>query len=372
MAEELRTLHVDTEPTWRGGEQQVLYLTTGLLERGHKAEIVCQPGSPLGERARAGGVPTIGLRMRGEWDLAAAWRLARIIASGSYDLVHTHTARAHTLAGLASWMMLRGRRPKLVVARRVDFGIGKGWLSGLKYRFWGDRYVAVSRAVKGVLVSGGVPAEKVSVVNSCVDLSRFDGVEAGDIRAEFGLPADSILIVDVAFLVEHKAQKYLVAAMPEVIRRVPSAYCLLVGDGELRGALEAQVAELGLGGRVIFTGFRKDALRFIKGADVSVMSSQKDGLGNSVQETLALKRPIVVTDAGGLPEMVEHGVNGLVVPRRDARALADGIIKMLSDPAAAARYGEAGRRTVEERFTRPRLVEKTIEVYREVLGRSPC
>ncbi len=366
MTQPLRTLHVDTEHTWRGGEQQVVYLTTGLRERGHAADLVCQPGSPLAERAQAAGVPVWPLHMRGEGDLLAALRLSRIMARGRYHIVHSHTSHAHVIAGLASRLTLHP--PKRVVARRVDFRIDTNPLSRLKYRWWCDRYIAVSQAVKRIMVAGGVPEDKIRVVNSSVDLARFENVEAGGLRSELALPPDAILIVNAAYLVEHKAQKYLVQAMPEVIRAFPNAYCLLVGDGDQRDNLERLVDQLGLRDRIIFTGFRKDALRFIKGADVSVMSSQEDGLGNSVQETLALRRPLVATNAGGIPEMVEDRVSGIVVERRDPHALAIGIIQMLSDPAAAARYGQAGRRTVEERFTVPLMVQKTLAVYRELVA----
>ncbi len=366
MSEFLRTLHVNTARTWRGGEQQVYYLTTGLRELGHAADLVCQPDSPLAEKAKEAGVPVYEIKMRGEWDVLAAVRLARRISTGHYDVVHGHTSHSHAMIGLASWMLIR--RPKRVVARRVDFRIDRHPLSKLKYHIWADRYIAVSEAVKRVMVDGGVKAKNVSVVNSSVDLARFENVEVGDLRGEFGLPKDAILIVDAAYLVEHKAQKYLVAAMPEVLKAYPDAYCLLVGDGDLRPQLEKQVKGLGLQGRVIFTGFRDDALRFIKGADVSVMSSQEDGMGNSVQETLALKRPLVATNAGGIPEMAIDGENAIVVQRKDAHALADGIIQMLGDSEMARRLGEGGRRTVEEKFTTTRMVERTLEVYRELVG----
>ena len=366
MKDQLRTLHINTARTWRGGEQQTLYLTSGLTQLGHVADLVCQPGSALAERAKAAGVNIIEINMRGEWDFIAAARIARLISRGRYDVVHAHTAHAHIVGGLASWMLIR--RPKRVVSRRVDFSVRKNWFAGLKYKFWADVFIAISLAVRDVMVRGGVPAQKLRVVNSSVDLTRFENVEVGDLRGELGLPADAILVVNPAYLVGHKAQKYLVGAMPEVIAKYPNAYCLIVGEGELRPQLEAQIAQAGLTGRVILTGFRRDALRFIKGADVAVMSSQEEGLGNTVLEALALGRPMVATNAGGIPEIIENDVNGILVERRDSHALAEGIIKMLGNPDAAARYIEAGHRTIRDKFTRERLVERTIDVYRELLS----
>ena len=366
MGQYLRTLHVNTARTWRGGEQQVYYLTTGLRELGHAADLVCQPGSPLAEKAKAAGVPVYEIAMRGEWDVAAAVRLARRISTGGDGVVHGHTSHSHAMIGLASWMLIR--RPKRVVARRVLSPIDRQWLSKLKYKIWTDRYIAISDAVKRVMTKGGVPAKRISVVHSSVDLSRFDNVEVGDIRGEFALSPDAVLIVNVAMLDDHKAQKHLVAAMPEVLDAYPNAHCLLVGDGERRPQLERQVDELGLRGRVIFAGVRNDALRLIKGADVSVMSSVKEGMGNVVLETLAMERPLVTTNAGGIVESATDGVNAIVVKKKDPHALADGIIRMLGDPEMAKRLGEAGRRTIEEKFTTARMVERTLGVYRELVG----
>jgi glycosyltransferase involved in cell wall biosynthesis len=305
------------------------------------------------------------IRMRGEWDLFAAWRIAGVMARGAYDTVQAHTSHAHAVAGIASWLVRRP--PKRLVSRRVDFSANRHFLGWIKYRLWYDRYIAISQAVERVLLDDGVAAEDIRVVNSTVDLARFENVEAGGLRTELGLPADASLIINPASLVGHKSQADLIAALPDVLAAVPRAYCILVGDGELRGDLERQADRLGLRERVVFTGFRSDALRFIRGADVVCLSSREEGLGSVVLEAMALRTPVVATDAGGIPEMVRDGETGVLVERGNPRALAAGLVRMLGDRDLAVRCAEAGRRLVETKFNVSEMLRGTLAVYREVL-----
>ena len=173
----MRILHVNTERTWRGGEQQVLYLMEGLRERGIEQLLVAQRSGVLAERARERGLPVRALRMRGEVDPLAILTLASLARDGRASVLHAHTSHAHTL-GAASAALLGPLRPKVIVARRVDFSIYRRsflGLNGLKYRHGVDRYVTVSHAIKEVLVSDGLPPGRISVVHSGIDIGRIAG-----------------------------------------------------------------------------------------------------------------------------------------------------------------------------------------------------
>jgi len=361
------TLHVDTERTWRGGEQQLLYLTTGLKARGHGVTLACQPGSPLAERAAAAGLDVVEVRMRGEADFLAVLALRRLIRRGAFDIVHLHTAHAHTLGGTAAMLARRGR---CVVSRRVDFGVASTRFSGLKYHRGIVRYIAISEAVREVLIEGGVDARRVAVVHSGIDLARFEGVPPNRFREEFAVAPDAPVVGNVAHMADHKGQRYLVAAVPRILEAEPRARVFIVGDGELRDALEAQVAELDIGHAVTFTGFRTDVPQWLDFFDVFVMSSHLEGLCTSVLDALAMRKPVVAAAAGGLPEIVRHEVTGLLVPPREPEPLADAIVRLLRDRELARRLGEAGRRVVEEEFSAESMVEGTLRVYREVMNES--
>ncbi|MCO5166777.1 MAG: glycosyltransferase [Planctomycetes bacterium] len=367
-----RVLHLNTEPTWRGGEQQVLYLLEGLRARGVPSLLVAQPGGPMLERARARGLPARALRMRGEADLLAALHLHHLLRAGRFEVVHAHTSHAHTLGAIAAALFGR-RRPKVVVSRRVDFSIYRRsffGLNGLKYRHGVDLYVTVSEAIRQVLLGDGVPAERVECVHSGIDVAKIDAApdRRDALRAELGVPPDHALIANVAHMADHKGQRYLVEAMPAILAARPRTVCAIVGDGELKGELEALAARLGVTGQLRFPGFREDVPSLLKALDVFVMPSHMEGLGTSVLDAMAAGAPVVGTRAGGMPESIEDGVTGLLCPVRDAAALAAAVLRLLDDPALGGRLAAAARARVVERFSTDAMVEGTIRAYQRLAG----
>lgn len=370
---ELRVLHLNTEPTWRGGEQQLLYLLDGLAAHGVPSTLVAQPDSPMFERARASGHEVVGMRMRGEVDLPAMLRLKRLIVEGDYSIVHAHTSHAHTLGQVATRLVSAARRPLMVVARRVDFSIFRRsffGLNGIKYLHGVDCYVTVSEAIRRVLIADGVPAERIHCVHSGIDLARID--DAPDLREalreEFEVPAGHTLLANVAHMADHKGQRYLLEAMPKVLAVRPETVCAIVGDGELKGDLMALADSLGIAEQMRFPGFRTDVPSILKALDLFVMPSHMEGLGTSVLDAMAAGAPVVGTEAGGMPESIIDGVTGLVCPIRDADALAKAILRMLGDPALAKSCAAAARAKVEAEFSTRSMVEGTLRVYRRLLG----
>jgi glycosyltransferase involved in cell wall biosynthesis len=363
----LRTLHIDTEHTWRGGEQQVFYLTTGLASRGHEVTIACQPGCPLAERARDAGIEAVEVRMRGEADFVAVLALRRLIRRRHFDIVHMHTSHAHTLGCAAAFLARRGR---CIVSRRVDFGVAANLFSGFKYRHGVHRYIAISHAVKGILVEGGVDPALVDVVHSGIDLSRFEDVPASDLRREFAIPEGCPIVGNVAAMADHKGQRFLLDAVPHVLEAEPATRFFILGEGELRGQLEAQVRDLGIGEAVTFAGFRQDVPQWLRLFDVFVMSSHLEGLCTSVLDALAMRKPVVASDAGGLPEIIHNEETGLLVPAKEPVPLAAAIVRLIRDRDLGARMAARGRELVEREFSAGSMVEGTVRVYDEVMRDS--
>ncbi len=369
----LRVLHVNTERTWRGGEQQTFYLIEGLQQRGVPQLLVAQKRGVAAERARERDLPVKPLRMRGEVDPVAILTLARLLRDGRFSIVHAHTSHAHVLASIAS-ALLGPIGPIVVVARRVDFSIYRRsflGLNGLKYHYGVDRYVAVSHAIKRVLVNDGLPAERISVVHSGIDLARIDRapVRTDEIRREWKVPEGDALVANVAHMADHKGQVYLVEAVPKILKERPNTTFAIVGDGELRGALEERARSLGVADRIRFPGFREDVPTILKALDVFVMPSHMEGLGTSVLDAMAAGAPVVGTEAGGMTEMLEHGVNGLVAPIRDSDSIARNVLRLLSARDEAKRFAERARRDVVERFSKEAMVGGTLRVYEELLAR---
>jgi glycosyltransferase involved in cell wall biosynthesis len=362
------SLHINEQLTWRGGERQTLYLLESLNERGHLAELLCQPGSVIAERARSAGIIVHPTRMRGEADLMAAYRIARLIARGRYNVVHMHTSHAHMLGCLACAF---NRKPLCIVSRRVDFPINRKpfGLPALKYRWRVDHYIAISEAVKRVLVSGGVAPDRISIVHSGVR-PKPDPETRGEIRGSLGIPDNAPLVGNVGALVDHKGQRYLIEAAPLVLRENPRVRFVIIGDGELRQPLESLASRLGVKDAIIFTGFQPDVARYVCGFDLFVAPSHMEGLNTSIIDAMMLQRPVVGTTAGGIPELICHGETGLLVPARDPRALAAAILELLKDPERARRLARGGYERVTREFTADRMCEGTIAVYEKLLSTS--
>jgi len=255
--------------------------------------------------------------------------------------------------------------PPLVASRRVDFHLKGNSFSRWKYRQV-DAFVAASEAIRQMLVADGVPAERTVTVHEGIDVDHVAAAPPVNVHEAFWLPHQAPVVGNVAALVPHKGQRYLVDAAHLVVQHVPDARFIILGEGELREHLEKQVHEHHLEKHVLLPGFRTDVLGCIKGFDLFVMSSVTEGLGTSLLDAMACGRPIVATRAGGIPEIVEDGVNGTLVPPRDAASLAAAIVRALQDDGWRRRTGEAGLARVRERFTVDRMVSETAAVYRRL------
>lgn len=363
----MKILHINTEKTWRGGEQQTLYLMLALKERGIFCHLVCQPDSPMARKAGEAGLAVFPIFMHGEADPMACYRIRNLIKIYHYDILHSHTSHAHTLAFLASIGCRVGR----LVTRRVDFSIFRHSflrLSGIKYKHMAEYYIAISRKIKDVMVADGVAAQRISVVHSGVDLQRFAGVSGDHLITEFNLTSGEKVVINVAHLAGHKGQQFLVRAIPRVADKIPGVRFFIVGKGELLAELRALAVSLGITRELIFTGFRGDVGSFYKIADLFVMSSVQEGLGTAALDALAAGIPVVAASSGGIPEIIRNGETGRLVAPSNPEALARGIIDMLSHPEQAGRMAARGKAMAAEQFSIETMVEKNLVVYQMLLS----
>jgi glycosyltransferase involved in cell wall biosynthesis len=358
----LKVLHVDTARSWRGGQNQVLLTSLGMAERGHEITLACREGSELLARALAAGVRTRPARFQGDLGPFGVFSLARTLNEVKPDVMQLHDPHAVS-AGLVARRLARSRA--LVVAtRRVDFPL-RSWPSRVKYRAC-HRVIAVSRAIALLLRADGLPDARVRLVYEGVpDRPPVDGGALA--LAALGVPAGSPVVGNVAALTGHKDHATLIEAMALLRERVPRAVAVIAGEGELRAPLEAQARARGLSRAVIFAGFRTDLDRLMPAFTVFCLSSHLEGLGTSLLDAMAFGRPVVATAAGGIPEAVEDGKTGLLVPPRDPPALANALAALLTDEARARTLGAAGRGRFLAHFSAAHMVDETLKVYAEGL-----
>jgi glycosyltransferase involved in cell wall biosynthesis len=361
------SLHIDTARTWRGGQNQVLLTVNGLREIGQRAALVAHPDGELRKRA-AEGLELVPLAPKSEVDLTAAWRLNRVIKRLKPDVIHAHDAHGVAMASLALSLGAKDVEPPLVVSRRVDFHLRHNSFSRWKHRQV-DCFIAASEAIRKMLVADGVPESRTVTVHEGIDVEHVRATPAVDVHQAFFLPHGAPVVGNIAALVPHKGQRHLVEAAHLAVQKMPDLRFVILGEGELREALERVIKEYHLEKHVLMPGFRTDVLGCLKSFDVFVMSSVTEGLGTSLLDAMACSRPIVATMAGGIPEVVENGATGLLVPPRDHTALADAILSLVGDPRRRQAMGDAGFARVNAKFTVERMIAGTAAVYARVAGR---
>ena len=344
-------LHLSTETGWRGGERQVWYLARGLMARGVGQAVAAPADSPLARACTASGVVHLALPARPLLRPLALMRLGAALRLRPGAVLHAHTSRA---LDAARWLARLAPCAGIVHTRRVAFPVRPA----TKYRTACARYVGISQAVVDGLRAAGTPADRLSVIPSAVDFAPLATAQA--VASPF--PGHA-LVGCVAQMTPEKGLAVLAAAWPRVLAQRPGARLVLVGDGPERAATMAALGSAAA--TVHFAGFRSDVPAWLKAFTVYVQPSLMEGLGSTVIDALGCGLPVVVSRAGGLPEVV-GGDGGLLVPPGDPLALAEAILRLLGDPAAAQAMAGLGMAAVRQRFTIEAMVAAYVALYRDL------
>jgi glycosyltransferase involved in cell wall biosynthesis len=325
--------------------------------------LVCPAGSDICRAA----VPYAEVRampMKGELDLPFGLRLVRLIKACRPDVIHVHSRRGADLWGA---MAARCRHVPAVVTRRVD-NPEPALMARVKYRFY-DRIVTISEGIRRVLLSEGIPKDKIVCVPSGVDYRRYaQPCDKHWFRREFGLLPAHRTIAMIAQFIPRKGHRLLIEAARHILVSCPEARFLLFGMGPLEKEIQWSCEHKGIADKVIFCGFRNDLDRILPCLDLVIHPAEMEGLGVSLLQAAAAGVPIVASRVGGIPEIVQDGVNGYLIDVGDRRAIMRRIIELLADPEKARRFGSSGRMIVRSRFSIDAMVKGNLAVYREMLS----
>jgi len=307
--------------------------------------------------------------------LIALFKLYRLMRREKPHIVHTHTATAGLLGRLAA--RLAGAP---VILHTFHGHVLHGYFGPLRSKalVWmerllarlSDRIVTVSEGQRRELAGYGIaPLEKITVVPLGFELEDLLACEShrGELRRELGLAAEDKLIGIVARLVPITNHRLFLQAAQVVAEAMPQARFLVVGDGELRGELKAYAHGLGMDGRVLFTGWRRDLPRLYADLDVVALTSINEGTPVSLIEAMAAGVPVVATAVGGVPDVVADGETGYLVKAGDVKGMAEAIIELLKSPEKAREMGSAGREAVYPKFTVQTLIANVEGLYAELL-----
>jgi len=364
----LNILQITTGTTWSGGQEQVYQLSKGLVQKGHEITLICPPGSSLGDKLEKMNLPVERIQMRGELDFLAIPQIIKVMAQKNFDLVNAHRPTAHMLAWIAS--ILKGI-PTFIVTRRVALPIRNPLSAKLKYTFKVSKIIAVSQSVRQVLINSGVPPARIEVIYSGTDLERFSPlrIDGASFRQALGLDPSLPLVGAIG---NHSPQNlrgynYFLRAAAEVIKAVPHARFIVVGEGTSCKELLTLSKNMGLANHLLFLGFRENVPELLAAIDLLVSAALTDGFSGVIREAMAMKKPVVATQVDGNRELIQDGINGLLVPPADANALAEKIIYLLKHRDLALDMGSKGRSVVERSFSVQQMVENTERLYYEMV-----
>jgi len=364
----MKVLHVEAGMHLYGGARQVLYLLQGLANRGVRNLLVVPTGSAMAAQVSGAAAEVRQIRMAGELDLGVVFRLYRIIRRERPDLVHLHSRRGADLwGGLAA----RLAGVPVLLTRRVD-NPEPQLLVAAKYRLY-QQVITISEGIRQVLSGQGVPAAKLSCVRSAVQADAFSRqCERDWFLREFGLHPQSRVIAVVAQLIPRKGHRFMLEAMAQLAVRYPQLHLLLFGRGPSEQQIRDQIGTLELHGRVTLAGFRDDLPNIFPCLELLVHPALIEGLGVSLLQAASAGVPIVASNAGGMPEAVRDGVNGVLVPPGDAAALVQAISRLLDDRLLASRMGDAGADLMRREFSVDGMVEGNLALYRKLLNKDPA
>lgn len=357
------------ELKWGGSEKHVVQLASGLRERDYEARIICVfREGPLASEAREKGVPFDCLNLPYRWGIGTLLGIRDWIHSHPLDVLHTYLFGFHFFAGLPARLL---KVPVVLSSRREISHWQRGrhrWLERAGNLFV-DRVVSCSQAVeKWVLEKEKMASGKILTIYNGIDGDRFDPARIqSSIRQEFRIPSGTPLIGTVANLAAEKGYPYLLEAAQLILKKLPEARFLFVGFGPLEREIKEKAKKVAGPEQIIFTGARMDIPELIAAMDVFVLSSVIEGFPNVLLEALAMAKPVVATQVGGIPELIESGRNGILVPPKDGRALAEAVLSLLKDPQGAQAMGQRGGEEVRNRFTLERMLDEYEALYLSLL-----
>lgn len=359
-------LHTESSGGLGGQEFRTLAEARGMAARGHRVILAVRPDSalrPLAEQAGLLVEPLVFARSRFGPLVAEC---ARLISRHAPDIVNTHGSIDSWTASIAA--RLSPVRPIIVRTRHKVTPVSRSYLGQLLYRILPHGIITTGVAVREYLMKRfRLDADKIVSIPSGVDLRVFRaGPGSGVLRKELGVQPAQPLIGVVSFLRISKGIREFVAAAALVSRTCPDARFVIAGDGYERAGLVRQIEELGLGDKCFMIGHRNDVPQVLAELDIFVLPTLDDAMPQSLTQAMAMKRPVVATAVGGIPEVIRDGVTGLLVPPGDSVSLARAIEQIIADPTLRRTLAEGGYLLIQERYTFEQMLDATESFYQHL------
>jgi len=378
----IKVLHVHTLPIISGSGINTFLSMRGMDKSFYEVELAVAPGGPLIELVGQHGMMVHTFKhfvqpLDPFNDLLALLDLYVFLRKKGYHVIHTHNSKAGFIGRLAG----KWARVPVIVHTVHGFAFHDQeppWRQVLFRNLerlaahWCDKMVFISQPLIDWAYREGITEKsKMIQVYSGIELDHFHPVSAEDkkrIRKKWGIRPRDPVIGMVSKLWEGKGHATLIQAFREIKREMEQAKLVIVGEGYLHEELVTLVDRLGLTDAVLFTGFQMDVFEIIATFDVAVLPSFFEGMGRVLLEAMAMEKPVVASRVGGIPDLVEDGVNGFLVSPGKIRELREGLLKVLKDKKLARKLGKQGRRKTTDRFSAEIMVQSIDRIYRELLS----
>ena len=351
-------LHLCESSETGGAESVLIRLVEGLDKNRYRSMVCLLSDGWLKDELEKRRIETVVIPQPHSFDVRWLFRAYRLLKDHRIHVMHSHEFATNVYASFLSWIT---GVPVVATAHGKNY-YGDRWRRRAAYRFAArhSTMVAVSNDLKRFLTESiGIPPGDICVVHNGIDLHQYSANEANSaMRAELGVGSDQRVIGTVGNLFAVKGHTYLLKACKAVASSYPNILVLIAGEGDQLGRLQKEAADLGIAANVRFLGFRDDVPALLHAMDIFVLPSLSEGLPLSILEALALGKPVVATNVGGIPEVVQNGLTGFLVPPRSPEALAEKILLLLRHPVTASDLGRAGRSRVEDAFSIKKMIQE--------------
>lgn len=370
----IRVLHLIDSNGMYGAETVVLTLLENLLTSSYHCILGCIRDSktavpPITKGAQTSNIPLHYFTMKRGLNLFGLQRIVKYIRDKNIRIVHSH-----------------GYKPNIYLAslpfrKFKTISTVHGWAkntAGLKMRIYEfldsislkrmDRVVAVSKAVKNDLKERGLRKEKIDLIYNGIKISsRISQFDTSYIRQQFGLSNDDFVIGTAGRLTTIKGHYYLIEAMPAILREIKTCTLLIAGDGPLQNNLTILIQKLNLSAHVKLIGYINDMDQFLSMIDIFALPSLSEGLPVSLLEALALGKPVLASAVGGIPEVITHYNEGVLIPPADTLSISKAIITIFQDKVKRTRIAALGKKLVEDKFSSKAMADHYSNIYSKLL-----
>ena len=362
----MKVLHLSSERTWRGGEQQIAYLIDELKAHGVDCHILCREESAFSGYCKKRKWIFKEAGFKNSTDLTTAFKIKNYCNTHQVDIVHMHGSGSHSVGVLSS---VFGNKAKLILSRRVDFPLKTNFLSQWKYNHSAiKRILCVSDKIAEIVKAGISNPDICQTVYSGIDLSKFkQSSKSNVLKKRFELDDKVKLIGNTSALADHKDYFTFVDTAEEIMKIKENLHFVIFGTGPEEEGIKKYVKERGLDSKITFVGFVDNIPELLPELDVFLMTSKTEGLGTSLLDAMAAGVPIVATAAGGIPELVHHEETGLMADIKGFQTLASYVIQLLDDEELKNRIVTNSFRLVQK-FDKKNTASQTLEVYKEVIA----